>query len=72
MTGLETFVADTGFGNPINGLAYDVNTNTMYASSGRTQELYTIDLSNGALNLIGNMGITVGSIEFGSNGLLSR
>ena len=69
-SGLGTPIGDTGFGNPINGLAYDVNTNIMYASSGRTQELYTIDLSNGALNFIGNMGITVGSIEFGSNGLL--
>ena len=70
VTGQETVVADTGLTNPLNGLAYDVDAGIMYASSGRTQELFTIDLGTGVPTLVGSMGVTVGSIEFGASGLL--
>ncbi|TVQ94748.1 MAG: DUF4397 domain-containing protein [Bacteroidetes bacterium] len=60
-TGDYTQVGSTGLGS-VTGLAYDVNTNIMYASQydGTNSQLYTVNLATGATTLVGQ--ITSGSI----------
>lgn len=73
-TGVQTDIGLTGIG-PINGLAYDASSGVLYGSTARnalgpTSWLVTIDLGTGAATPVGDMGVVVGSIEFGSNGML--
>lgn len=74
-TGASVDVGLTGLSGAINGLAYDAASGIMYGSTsantlGPTSWLVSIDLGTGAATPIGDMGIVVGSIEFGSNGQL--
>ena len=78
-TGAQTPIGLTGFG-PISGLAYDVPNQTMYGvtAGGGTANLLTINLGTGAatagpllLDSAGQNPLThVGSLEFGSDGVL--
>lgn len=74
-TGASVDVGLTGLNGAVNGLAYDGASGIMYGSTsantlGPTSWLVAIDLGTGAATPIGDMGIVVGSIEFGSNGQL--
>ncbi len=75
LTGNSVDVGLSGIG-VINGLAYDPATGTMYASTSQNalgngnSWLVTLDLDTGEATIIGDMGIVVGSIEFGQNGQL--
>lgn len=65
---------------PVRGLAYDPDTGTMYGVGspivaggvpGGGDELFTVDLADGAATPIGPTGfIILGGLEFGSNGVL--
>lgn len=62
--------------SPVRGLAYDAATQTMYGvgapilTEGVGDELFTIDLSDASTTLVGSTGTTLGSLEFGANGVL--
>lgn len=70
-TGANTIIGPTGQG-PIAGLAYDTNTATMYGvtAGNGPKDLVTIDLATGAATIVGPLGITAGSLKFGSDGIL--
>ena len=71
-TGTSTLNGPTGMAG-INGLAYDQTTGIMYGSTGGSpgpSSLVTINLSTGAATLVGNIGVNVGSLEFGPDGNL--
>jgi hypothetical protein len=70
-TGQSTAIGLTGVG-PISGLAFRNSTGIMYGAVGGsgTHNLVTINLQTGAATVVGNMGISPGSLEFGPNGLL--
>jgi hypothetical protein len=61
-TGVHTLIGSTGYG--MTGLAFDVTTQTMYASgyTGSVSNLYTINIATGAATLVGqiNAGIVIG------------
>ena len=71
-TGTSTLVGPTGLG-PIAGLAYDVNTATMYGITGcanGNSQLLHVNLASGAATVIGSVGFEAGSLEFGPDGNL--
>ncbi|MCB9846561.1 MAG: hypothetical protein H6811_11330 [Phycisphaeraceae bacterium] len=73
-TGASVDIGLTGVG-PVTGLAYDVSSGIMYGSTAgvpgvSTSLLVTIDLGSGLATPIGDTGVVLGSIEFGSNGRL--
>ncbi len=70
-TGNFTLIGVTGVG-PISGLAYDINTETMYGIAGGPPPamLYTINLQTGLASVVGDTGIQAGSLEFGPDGHL--
>ena len=77
-TGGFTPVGLTGFG-PISGLAYDTGSSTMYGvtAGGAPATLLTIDLTTGVATPVAPLAdaagapiVAVGSIEFGSDGVL--
>jgi len=43
---------------PLNGLTYDITTDTWYASGGSPDGLYTIDINTGATTYVGSYGIS--------------
>uniref|UniRef100_UPI0035651F6F LamG-like jellyroll fold domain-containing protein n=1 Tax=Lutibacter sp. TaxID=1925666 RepID=UPI0035651F6F len=61
-----------GNGLWMNGFAYNTNTGTMYGvrGGGGLTELYTINLSTGEATIVGSCGVSLGSINFDSNGKL--
>jgi hypothetical protein len=79
-SGLLTPIGPTGILNPITGLAYDTSTNTMYGviGGGAPAQLVTINLGSGLATpgpflvdaATGAQLDRVGSIEFGSDGVL--
>jgi hypothetical protein len=58
-TGNYTLIGSTGYG--MTGLAYDVTTQTMYASgyTGSVSNLYTINMATGAATLVGQINATI-------------
>lgn len=65
----------TGF-SPVRGMAYDAETQTLYAVGGPVQALGTgdallsIDLGTGQPTAIGSIGLPMASLEFGPDGVL--
>jgi hypothetical protein len=71
-TGTSTLIGSTGIG-PIDGLAYDQTTGTMYGTTGGTKNssnLVTINLTTGVATVIGSVGFNAGSLKFGLDGNL--
>src|SRR5260370_25902090 len=71
-TGTSTLIGSTGIG-PIDGLAYDQTTATMYGTTGGSKtssNLVTINLTTGVATVIGPLGSNAGSLEFGPDGNL--
>ncbi len=64
-------VGQTGVGE-IYGLAYDEISGVMYGIQGSAgaSDLYTIDLATGKATVVGNTGISAGSLQFGFDGRL--
>ncbi|MDH3677793.1 MAG: hypothetical protein OEQ12_05770 [Nitrosopumilus sp.] len=73
-TGISSPIGPTGTDRPMAGLAYDRINGIMYAVDGGGDEgpanLYTINLDNGQATPVGNTGVTLGSLEFGPDGVL--
>ena len=68
--GTSTIIGLTGFG-PISGLAFDSTLGIMYGiTGGPTGNLLRLNLTTGAVTLIGPTGFRAGSLEFGPDGLL--
>ena len=73
-TGASTAIGPTGQG-PIAGLAWDEETQTMYGITGCAQQLgpsklVRVDLATVAAAVVGSTDRSLGSLEFGQNGLL--
>jgi len=78
LTGTPTPVGSTGTTLPMSGLAHDTSSGIMYGVDGGggggfgagPGNLYTINLGTGLATLVGNTGQTLGSLQFGPDGLL--
>lgn len=72
LTGVFTPIGLTNStgGEPLGGLAFDGT--TMYASggAGADETLYTVNLTTGALTVVGSTGERLTSIQFGADGVL--
>ncbi|UCH85170.1 MAG: hypothetical protein JSW50_05640, partial [Candidatus Latescibacterota bacterium] len=73
-TGAATWIGATERG-PISGLAWDPVSEVMFGVTGcyaayGFSELVTIDLATGRANSIGDTGVSLGSLEFGPDGVL--
>ena len=69
-TGTSTLIGLTGVG-PISGIAYNSSTGIMYGvNGGGAGNLLTINLGTGAATVVGPLGFTAGSLEYGPDGLL--
>ncbi|MFN4259034.1 MAG: PKD domain-containing protein [Gemmataceae bacterium] len=73
MTGVATFIGNTGLTGPIAGLAYDARTGIMYGLRGgqiTTNNFVRIDMESGQATIIGSTGFRGGSLKFGPDGQL--
>jgi len=71
LIGNSTLIGATGQG-PISGLAYDATTDTLYGITGDEvpAELFVIDRTTGAADLLSRPFIQAGSLEIGPDGNL--
>ncbi len=73
-TGISFPIGPTNTGRPMSGLAYDTTSGIMYGVDGcraaGPSALWTVNLATGFATPVGNTGVTLGSLEFGPDGIL--
>ena len=74
LTGVSVPIGPTLTGRPMAGLAYDTTNGVMYGVDGCSgigpSGLSTVNLTTGLATPIGSTGVTLGSLEFGPDGVL--
>lgn len=73
-TGISVPIGPTNTGRPMSGLAYDTTSGIMYGVDGcgnlGPSALWTVNLATGAATPVVNTGVTLGSLEYGPDGIL--
>jgi hypothetical protein len=66
--GTMTLIGSGEPDGPFKGIAYDDTTSTMYAITGNPDQLYTIDLSTGAVTLVADLSQSIQDIAIDNDG----
>jgi len=73
-TGISNLIGSTMSNRPMSGLAYDKTNDIMYGVDGcggfGPSHLRTVSIDTSSSTSVGNTGVTLGSLEFGPDGIL--